>query len=315
MLKIFLQKYFNSINLNKEKGKNLTKTSPLPLVSVVIPNYNRVVELERALNSVLAQDYINLEIIVIDDFSPAIDEIKKMLLKFDANDIVFIEHESNLGGGAARNTGILAAKGKYIAFLDSDDTWEKSKITMQVLEAEKYTSEVLIYTKSKVINNKGSKEKPTRGIGTNELISEYLFVNNGFIPTPSIFINTEAAKKCLFNESLPRHQDYDFLFKVEQNNIKIVFIDEALTHVIWTSTAPKKDWTSEFSVEFINKYRKQMTNKSYAYAFFIMVVSQTYAAESKKKSFKYFIENITIVKELKMISILKYLIKLLIYRT
>lgn len=293
----------------------MTKSSSLPLVSVVIPNYNRITELERSVKSVLTQDYMNLEIIIIDDCSPKIDEIKNMLLKFNTNNIIFIEHESNRGGGAARNTGILAAKGKYIAFLDSDDTWENNKITMQVSEAEKYTSYILIYTKSKVINNKGSIQKPIRGIKENELISEYLFVNHGFIPTPSIFINTEAAKKCLFNESFPRHQDYDFLFKVEQNNIPIIFIDKALTNVIWTSTAPKKDWTSEFSLKFINKYRKQMTDKSYAYAYFIMVVSQTYVAESKKKSFHYFIKNLTIMKEIKLILILKYFIKLLIYRT
>jgi len=290
----------------------LTDSSQLPLVSVVIPNYNRVAELERALNSVLAQDYINLEIIVIDDCSPKIDEIKKMLLKFNTNDIIFIEHESNLGGGAARNKGILAAKGKYIAFLDSDDFWENNKITMQVLEAEKYTSDVLIYTKSKVIRNKGSIEKPTRGIDTNELISEYLFVNNGFIQSSSIFIHTEAAKKCLFDESFPRHQDYDFLFKVEQNNIPIVFIDKALTHVIWTSTAPKKDWTSEFSVKFLNQYRDRMTDVSYAYAFFTMVIFNSYLLESKKKSFNYFIKNITMIKEIKPIIILKYLIQLII---
>lgn len=287
----------------------------LPLVSIVIPNYNRVSELERALNSVLAQDYTHLEIIIIDDCSPKINEIKKMLLQFNMNNIILIEQESNLGAGAARNKGIFTAKGKYIAFLDSDDTWEKNKITMQVTEAEKHTSDIFIYTKNKVINNRGSKEKPTRSIGIDESISEYLFVNKGFMSTPSFFINTEAAKKCLFDERFLRHEDYAFLFKVEQNNIPIVFIDEALTHVHWTSTAPKKDWTSELSVEFIDQYREYMTDKSYAYAFFIMVVSATYAAESKKKSLKYFIKNISIMKEIKMILILKYFIKLLIYRT
>lgn len=290
----------------------MTKSPQSPLVSVVIPNYNRVVELERALNSVLAQDYMNLEIIVIDDCSPKIDEIKKMLLKFNTNNIVFIEHELNLGGGAARNKGILAAKGKYIAFLDSDDIWEKNKITMQVSEAEKHTSDVLIYTKSKVIRKNGFIEKPLRGINTDELISEYLFINNGFIQSSSIFISTEAVRKCLFNENFPRHQDYDFMFKVEQNNIKIIFMDEVLTHVIWTSDAPKKDWTSEFSLEFINHYREQMTNKSYAYAFFILVLFESYKRESKKKSLKYFIKNMSIVKEVKKVLILKYLISLII---
>lgn len=290
----------------------MTESSPQPLVSVVIPNYNRVAELERALNSVLAQDYTNLEIIVIDDCSPNIDEIKKMLLKFKMNNIVFIESESNLGPAAARNTGIFAAKGKYIAFLDSDDTWVSNKITKQVLEAEKYTSNVLIYTKSKSITGKGSKVAPTRGIDANELISEYLFVSGESIATPSMFIHAEAAKKCLFDETLLLFEDHAFLFRVEQNKIPIVFIDEVLTRVDRTSTAPKKDWNPELSIEFINKYREQMTDKSYAYAFFINVVSVSNEAGLKKKSFKYFINNINIMKEINIILILRYLRRLII---
>ena len=282
------------------------------LVSVIIPNYERIYELKRSLESILTQTYKTIEILIIDDCSPNINEIKKMLLKFSNERIILLEHESNRGGGAARNTGILAAKGKYIAFLDSDDTWEKSKILKQAEEAQKYNGDVLIYTKSLVVSNKGSVEKPSRGIYDDELISEYLFVNGGFIPTPSIFVNIEAARKCLFNEKFPRHQDYDFLFKIEQNNIKIVFIDEALTNVIWTSTTPKKGWTSEFSIQFINQYKSQMSEKSYAYAFYIMVVFNSYVFESKKKSFKYFIKNIKIIRHIDIVTVLKYLISLII---
>jgi len=293
----------------------LTESSQQPLVSVVIPNYNRVEKLQRAINSVLTQDYTHLEIIIVDDCSPKIDEIKRMLLKFSVNNIIFIENESNLGPGATRNKGILAAKGKYIAFLDSDDTWFKNKISIQVLEAEKYTSDVLIYTKSKKITKQGSKVSPSRGIYDDELVSEYLFVDGiGGIATPSMFIHTEAAKKCLFDESLRFFEDHAFLFRVEKNNVKIVFIDKVLTRVdrTRTSTGPGKDWNPELSIRFINKYREQMSSKSYAYAYFINVVSLTYGAGSKKQSLKYFIKNLALMKEIEVNLILKYFIKLII---
>ncbi len=101
------------------------------LVSVVIPSYNRANVLPRALNSVLSQTYQDFEIVIIDDCSK--DNTQEVLEKFNDPRIRYIRHEINQGGNAARNTGIKAANGEVIAFLDSDDEWLPTKLEKQML--------------------------------------------------------------------------------------------------------------------------------------------------------------------------------------
>lgn len=98
-----------------------------PLISIVIPNYNGILFVEEALESALSQDYKNTEVIVVDDGST---DGSVELLKAYEGKIRLIETE-NMGAAAARNRGLLAAKGELIAFLDSDDIWIASKLTLQ----------------------------------------------------------------------------------------------------------------------------------------------------------------------------------------
>ncbi|MFN3301364.1 MAG: glycosyltransferase family 2 protein, partial [Sediminibacterium sp.] len=107
-----------------------------PTVSVVIPLYNKGKYIERAISSVLAQTYPPLEIIVVDDGST--DNGPERVLKFNDPRIILIRQE-NRGPGAARNTGLARAKGKYIAFLDADDEWLPNflKTGLLMLEDEK----------------------------------------------------------------------------------------------------------------------------------------------------------------------------------
>lgn len=108
-----------------------------PMVSVVIPVYNAVRFLERTVQSVLNQTYQKLEIILVNDCST--DESLEMLRIFEKQDarIQIIDLPQNGGVANARNRGIAAASGKYIALLDSDDTWEPDKIQSQVKLIEK----------------------------------------------------------------------------------------------------------------------------------------------------------------------------------
>lgn len=100
----------------------------LPLVSVVIPTRDRRQLLTRALDSVRAQTYSNLEIIVVDDGST--DGTAEYLAT--QSDVKVIALETNLGGAAARNRGIATAAGQFVAFLDSDDEWLPTKLERQV---------------------------------------------------------------------------------------------------------------------------------------------------------------------------------------
>jgi glycosyltransferase involved in cell wall biosynthesis len=98
------------------------------LVSVIIPTYNRAKTIERAINSALAQSWKHLEVIVVDDGST--DETVQLLENY--GDKIHLIRQRNQGASAARNTGIRAATGEILSFLDSDDEWLPTKTERQV---------------------------------------------------------------------------------------------------------------------------------------------------------------------------------------
>ncbi|MCM8756456.1 MAG: glycosyltransferase family 2 protein, partial [Candidatus Omnitrophica bacterium] len=108
----------------------LNKRQRSPLVSVVIPTYNRAYSLKRAIESVINQTYKNLEIIIIDDGSS--DNTEEIVSDFKDPRIQYIHHLQNRGISSARNTGIKNSKGDLIAFLDSDDEYFPQKIEKNV---------------------------------------------------------------------------------------------------------------------------------------------------------------------------------------
>jgi glycosyltransferase involved in cell wall biosynthesis len=98
------------------------------LVSIIIPSYNRAHCLERAIQSALQQTYTDREVLVVDDGST--DNTAEVLAPF--GDAISVIHQSNAGPSAARNTGIRAARGDFVAFLDSDDEWLPGKLEYQL---------------------------------------------------------------------------------------------------------------------------------------------------------------------------------------
>ncbi|MGB7267646.1 MAG: glycosyltransferase [Terracidiphilus sp.] len=118
--------------------------SKKPLVSVVIPTFNRAVQVQAALKSVLAQTHREFEVIVVDDGST--DGTKFALQQFlrsktDGGNQVRYILQPNQGQSAARNTGVEAARGEWIAFLDSDDVWFPEKLELQLKAIEHFAGE------------------------------------------------------------------------------------------------------------------------------------------------------------------------------
>lgn len=130
-----------------------------PIVSVITPVYNSEKYIEKTINSVRNQTYTNFELILVDDCSSDnSQEIIKKITKIDHR-VRYILLENNSGAAVARNTGIEAANGRYIAFLDSDDVWEEKKIETQLkfMEINKhpftYTAFKTITEDNKVIQD------------------------------------------------------------------------------------------------------------------------------------------------------------------
>lgn len=135
------------------------------LVSIIIPTFNRERLLKKAIDSVLAQRYQNLELIVVDDGSE--DGTAGLVAKYQDDNgprIVFIQ-QKNKGPAAARNTGIAAAKGELLAFLDSDDWFDERKLEFQVKAMRDNPSflvshtEEIWYRRGKFLNQKKKHAK------------------------------------------------------------------------------------------------------------------------------------------------------------
>lgn len=220
--------------ISDEKSQSLDRDTR---VSVVIPFYNRADCIERTLRSVLDQTYPHWEILIVDDGSQVKERIRLLELVegLGSERIQVLVQAENRGGGAARNVGMLAASGTYIALLDSDDEWHPGKLEAQVQLHEGRGPMLVSYTRS-VIKFGGLRgtqaAMPDHAIGDSR-IADYLFYTGGFMPTPSLFGSAEAFSKCLFDTSLRRHQDYDFLLSLEEFGCQFEMLEDVLVTIHW----------------------------------------------------------------------------------
>jgi glycosyltransferase involved in cell wall biosynthesis len=243
-------------DLNSEA--NSGNSAPQPLVTVVIPFFNRSNCISRTLQSVLLQCYTNWEALIVDDGSSTEEREQLLALVEQLGDDRFrvLVQAENCGGGAARNVGMLDARGQYIALLDSDDEWEPGKLEAQVRLHASSGDMLVSYTRS-VIDFGGARGRqapmPEHAIGR-QSVADYLFYVGGFMPTPSLFGSADVFTKCLFDESLRRHQDYDFLLSLEAFGCQFEMLHEVLVTIHWEdvgTAAGKRFYCPEVSEKFI----------------------------------------------------------------
>jgi glycosyltransferase involved in cell wall biosynthesis len=176
-----------------------------PLVSVVIPTSNRANLLKRALESVLSQTYRKLEILVIDDASR--DNTRAVVEAFKDDRIRYLRHDINLGGSAARNSGIRAAKGHFIAFLDDDDEWVPEKTQKQLTMFSRFDAVLCTCYK----NGRSMGKWFAREIVRLEDLRRNPYSVGG---TGVLMAKSKILKNLLFDESLPLYQDWDLFIRL-----------------------------------------------------------------------------------------------------
>ena len=187
------------------------------LVSIIIPTYKRNENLEKAIDSVLKQTYDNIEIIVVDDNDSETTYREKneiLMNRYKKNSkVIYIKHEKNKNGAAARNTGIKQANGSYIGFLDDDDEFMPTKIEEQVSFLEKNIEYncvgCQIYRGQRIEKQKINEET---------LLEDILSLK--ISPITSTLLFREKAIKDIngFNENYRRHQDVEMLARYLQKN-------------------------------------------------------------------------------------------------
>jgi glycosyltransferase involved in cell wall biosynthesis len=187
-------------------------------VSVIVPAYNRADCIGRCLDSIAAQTYPVDEIIVIDDASKdrTVDEIRKWM-RAHRTPIRLISHDQNLGGSAARNTGIRAASSEWIAFLDSDDLWHPEKIAKQILALERAgDSAAMVYAGLRFFDERGDFTYTVIPQREGDL-SNALYGKNLLCSSSSFMIRKELLERVGgFDESLPSCQDWDLWIRLSR---------------------------------------------------------------------------------------------------
>ena len=182
-------------------------------VSVIIPAYNRSASILAAIESVLAQGDRSAEgaqeIIVVDDGSA--DDLAGALRNFNGR-IRLIRHERNRGAAAARNTGVAAASGAYVAFLDSDDVWLPGKLAAQIgfMQAQDHRASCTAYLLKRAHSPPFvSPRYRTGALGLSDL-SWGCFVSPG---STLVFRRETFAEIGMLDEGLQRLEDWDWLLR------------------------------------------------------------------------------------------------------
>lgn len=194
----------------------LIMTVSNPTVSVIIPTFNRANLLMLAIQSVLDQTFSDFELIVVDDAST--DNTQQKVMSINDPRIQYILHQQNSGECGTRNTGLTAAKGQFIAFLDSDDEWLPNKLEKQLALFQTLPADVgVVYSWLKVINDQGHvihmREPDIRGD-----VNDYLIYKN-LIGTPStVMIRKESIQPNLtFDTNLRCCGDWDMWLQISRN--------------------------------------------------------------------------------------------------
>lgn len=195
-------------------------TTVMPLVSVIIPNYNNAKYLAAAIDSVLQQDYPNIEVILVDDGST--DNSLEILENY--KDKIILVQQENQGAAAARNTGLRKASGDFIAFHDSDDLWLPGKLTKQVNFLINNHAFIACFTHWAVWDGeKPLPKSPSSNDNKTNLQTDrtgwlYLpLLKESVITTISIMIRAHIVRKVgFFNTNYQVGEDHDYWLRLSQ---------------------------------------------------------------------------------------------------
>lgn len=194
-----------------------------PTFSVVIPCYNRASSILPTLSSVQSQTCGDFECIVVDDGSSDADRLAEVVDSMDDARFRMIRRE-NGGGGAARNTGVEAACGRFIAFLDSDDFFLPRKLESFLSVIEDRVDKAW-YSQTLVSRGVARQwPRPSRAMRPGEDMGEYLFVQNEFIQTSTLVLARSLALRVPFDPALRKGQDLDLCLRLHSAGVSFVML-------------------------------------------------------------------------------------------
>lgn len=211
------------------------------MVSVIIPTFNRAGIIKRALDSVAAQNFKDFEVIVVDDGSTndaAVVEKYSGLMR-----IRLIRHPQNRGAAVARNTGIAAAAGRFIALLDSDDSWHPDKLACQVAALQGAAPDVRACATGYILH-KGNRELTICPQPSPDRFKIEILFGCTISPGSTLLIDRPVFDQTgLFDENLSRLEDWDWLLRFAEA-YEIMFVPKPLA-TVYASTWEEHSFANE----------------------------------------------------------------------
>jgi glycosyltransferase involved in cell wall biosynthesis len=255
----------------------------MPLISVVIPTFNRPDLLRRAIESALAQTLADIEVLVVIN---GLDNQTNQDLKTLQDDRLQILQIPESGASLARMAGVKAANSDWIAFLDDDDSWMPEKLALQWQMAQTSSATWPIVTTKLIARTaKGDFVRPRRYPRENEPIAEYLLGRNSFFQGEGLIqTSTILAPKALLEQvpfrQIPKHQDWDWLIRaMEVPGTAITFVPEVLA--VWyleegrSSVSTIQNWHN--SLQWARDNRSSLSRRAYGSFLLLSVGAQTAA--------------------------------------
>lgn len=249
-----------------------------PLISVIIPTCGLPKRLERAVKSVLDQDYENIEVIVVDDNGKgtlerqATEKVMGRFVSPSSKTVRYVSHAHNRNGAVARNTGADASRGSFIALLDDDDCFYPHKLSAQMASlADLERAEKFSYTSFHVLSD-GKLRNRVR-IRNTEDIPLAILLKQSKIPSSSLLISRECWELTGgFDETFERHQDWEFVIRMAQ-----VCPSAAVKDFCFTKSVTRRNTPGDTEVfrrqrrhyldtmrRFISRYSEKTQKKIYA---------------------------------------------------
>lgn len=265
-----------------------------PMVSVVVPTAGRSPWLRQAVESALKQSYRDVEVLVVDDSPDGIaDSAWSIAWGVETGERPRLIHSGGVGGAAARNAGVQAARGEWIAFLDDDDEWMPEKLQKQMEVALDARGAFPVMSCRVRMKMPGSEYVfPRRVYNGEEPVEEYLFCRkgwargSGFLQTSTLLVPRELMLQMPFTPGLPVHQDWDWLLRASRNPaVQLRMLDEAL--VVYRTEDGRKtvsrqpDWRK--SLEWVRWHARWMEPKAVSWFVAVQCVWKARAARVSRR--------------------------------